>query len=309
MQITRFAMLWALAFFSILPYSIRAQELITNTPSPAEQSDATATPGVPPIAAGTIAVDVPILESLLNDGDGLEIMGISLERTLHTLERVVITVENRADAPLDGAAWFLLTPAYITEEEWKYAAYTAPTQLFEDLEPGEQVMLNFLGPTDGLLGEFKLSGWVHRVNADGTTSHADGVGYDAPLVIGPPLFMTVRDAEIYPVSGSAGEQILYVTMTLRNYSPQFAEVAYSFSLAQPGVEKPWENGLFNKPYQSLILLPGSELELTTRDVLEGLPDEPLEISAFLQQNIRGTYEFRSSDVFHQTVRPVTGPAN
>ncbi|MCK6577358.1 MAG: hypothetical protein L6Q98_04560 [Anaerolineae bacterium] len=309
MPIPRLAVLWALVVCALFPLSVSAQELFTNTPSATASLDpgATPTPGVPPIPSGAILIDVPIPDALRQDGAGFEIVAMSVERTLHTIERVTLTIENTGESSLGSAAWYLLTPAWVTEDAWKYASYTAPTQIIEDLPQGEQVVLNFLGPTDGLIGEFKLSGWVHRLNEDGTTSHADGIGFDIPIVLGPPLFLTVDHVEIFPVpGGTVDQQVVYVTMTLRNYSPQFAEVAYSFSLALPGTEKPWENGIFNLPYQSLILLPGSEVQLTTRDILSALPAEGVEVTGFLQQNIRGTYEFRSSYLFPVTVLAVAG---
>ena len=48
-------------------------------------------------------------------------------------------------------------------------------------------------------------------------------------MVGPPLFLTVDHVDLVPIPGGADDaRIVYVTLTLRNYSPQYAEIAYSY---------------------------------------------------------------------------------
>lgn len=288
--------LYALIIVVLALYSAQAlaqEPLVTNTPSPTPSAQ-------PTLPTGTIFITVPMTEAQETDGIGLEIDNLEIERTLNTIERVIITARNTSDAPVSGAAWFVLAPAYIQDEPWRQAAYIAPIELITDLAPGETVELAF-GPAPesaNLIGEYKLSGWLHTALPDGTTQHADGLGFEVPIVVGPPLFLTVDHVELAPAAtGAADEQLVFVTFTLRNYTPQFAEVAFSYSLAKPGEERPWETGIFSSAYQSLILLPGSTLTLTARDVLALPAGETLQATGYLQQNENGTYVYRSSYTF------------
>jgi hypothetical protein len=288
-------------FVSLIASGVTAQDLATNTPVPTlapTATEVTVEPEATIEATSESQVSVPIDDSIRNDGNGFEIVDIQIERTSHAIEQVAITIENIGEEPLDGVGWYLLAPSYIVEESWRFAAYVAPVELVTELEPGEQATLTFDGPDIDLSGEYKLSGWVHRVNEDGTTSHADGVGYDIPLVIGPDLFLTVDSVEWYPApDADEGEYLLYVTFTLRNYTALPAEIAYSFTLATPDEDAPWETGVLSLPFESLILLPNSELELTTRDVTALPADEELEIVGYLQENVEGTLTFRSSYIY------------
>jgi hypothetical protein len=280
---------------------VRAQEqpFITNTPRPT----ATVTPA-PTMPTGTIFVTVPMTDAQRADGSGIEIVDMTLERSLNTLEAVTLTLENTTDAPLDGVSWYVLAPSYVIEEPWRQAAYIAPIELVSGLAPGEVRAVRLPPPADAsLIGEYTISGWVHLAEADGTTRHSDGLGFERPIVVGPPLFLTIDTIDLVPVStGASGEHTVYVTMTLRNYSPQFAEIAYSYALAAPDAERPWEDGIFALPYQSFIMLPGSQITLTSRDRVI-LPDgQTFAATGYLQQNLDGEYEFRSSYRFHQAIR-------
>ncbi|MDZ4768026.1 MAG: hypothetical protein SGJ24_02770 [Chloroflexota bacterium] len=281
------------------PIALAQDPLVTNTPQPTRTAAA--------IPTGTIFVDVPITEAQESDGDGFEIVALTIERTLNAIERVSLTVENTSDTALSGVGWYVLAPAYIEDEPWRFASYIAPVELVTRLPVGETVTLTFDGPDAeaALLGEYSLSGWIHRADADGSTRHADGVGFALPIVVGPPLFLTVDHVDLVPIPGGADDaRIVYVTLTLRNYSPQYAEIAYSYALTEPGTEKPWEDGVFSYPYQSLILLPGTELTVTTRDILTLPRDASLQAIGYLQQNLDGDYEFRSSYTFPDRVGAV-----
>lgn len=293
----RLILIAVLMLVSVMASGVMAQDLSTNTPVPTvtpAPAETMAAPEATVEATGETEVTVPIDESILNDGNGFEIVDIKIERTSHTIEQVSITVENISDEPLDGVGWYLLAPSTIVNEPWRFAVYVAPVELITELEAGEQATITFTGPDIDLTGEYKLSAWVHRVNEDGTTTHADGVGYDVPLVIGPDLFLTVDTVELFPAPDAEGEYLLYVTVTLRNYTDLPAEIAYSYSLANPGDAAPWETGLFSLPFQSLILLPDSNLTLTSRSIVAIPNDETLEIVGYLQENVEGTLTFRSS---------------
>ncbi len=295
----RRVLILCLAFVTTLSssYFASAQDLVTNTPTVEAEAIATAIPNGDSIS-GTIVVDIPIDDTEKINGDGFEIIAMRITRTAHVLQAVTLTIQNISDEELTGISWYLLTPSYITEEPWRFAEYIAPVELLNILAPGEIKEITFTGPDDTLAGEYTLSTWVHRVNANGTTTHADGAGYNVPIIIGPPLFVTVDHVDVFPAPDD--QSYVFVTMTLRNYSPQFVEVAYSYSLAEPSIEKPWEDGLFSLPYHSLILLPGEDLVITTRDILP-VPEGEFEVIGYLQENTNGEYSFQNNDVYFNLI--------
>ncbi len=277
---------------------VSAQDVFpTNTPVPTRTPTPSRTLSLP---TGTIFVNVPIAPDEANNGDGFEITGVVIERTLNTVERVSITVRNTGDATLSGVGWYLLTPAYITApDSWRFAAFTAPAESIGGLPPGESITLDLPGPgaDGGLMGEYLLSTWVHRAETDGTTRHADGLGFAQPLVVGPPLFLTVDHVDLIPVPESESDHLLFVSFTLRNYTPQYAEIGYSYAVAAPDAERPWEEGVFSLPYRALIMLPGSTLNVTTRERITLPAGAQFAVTGYLQQNLEGSFQFRSSYLF------------
>jgi hypothetical protein len=284
---------------------VSAQDIFaTNTPVPTRTPMPSRTLSLP---TGTIFVNVPIPEAEAGNGDGFEITGVLIERTLNTVERVSITVRSTGDAALSGLGWYLLTPAYITAPDaWRFAAFTAPTVRIPALPPGETLTLDLPGPgTDSpLMGEYLLSAWVHRAESDGTTRHADGLGFAQPLVIGPPLFLTIDHVDLVPPAEGESEHLLFVSFTLRNYTPQYAEIGYSYAIAAPETERPWEQGIFSLPYRTLIMLPGSTLNVTTRERISLPPGEQFSVTGYLQQNVSGSPQFRSSYLFPDLIGAV-----
>lgn len=264
--------------------------LLTNTPTRSITPEES--PTVEPSADDEwVTVELP--ERVTFDGQRFQIVGLQLERTDHTLNSVTISVQNISDLPASGTVWYLLAPPE-SDEPWNDAVYASPAQEIVDLTAQEVRSFTFAAPPAEVIGDVRVSAWVHQKEPGGASIHADGVGYDQTLTIAPDVFLQVAHVDYVPQD--SGETLVFVTLRVRNFTDAVTEVAYSYTLARPDDETPWETGTFVLPFQPLLLLPRQELYITTRDLVT-LPDDDLQVIGWLQQRVDGEMQFRNNDPY------------
>ncbi|NDJ61267.1 MAG: hypothetical protein GYB67_09090 [Chloroflexi bacterium] len=275
--------------------------MATNTPSSAIQSITdTATPMMQ--IDNFELIDVPLGEREPQAGQNLQITAFNFQRTGHAIDRITVEIRNLTEATQSGRAWYLLSPPG-AGDPWSQAVYISPEQPVEALPAGETAVIIFDSPTLPLAGDYNLSAWAHQIDASsGESNHADGVIYPTSLFIGPPLFLEIDYVDLIPTD--EGEQIVYVTFTIRNNTVDVLDIAYSYSISQPDDTTPWVTGAFTLPFQEMRLEPGAQRTLTLRNVI-ALPAGEFIVNGWLHQFVGDQLEFQSSFEFPQSIQIAT----
>lgn len=264
--------------------------LATNTPTLSMDSVISPTPVRDVSQLERVVATLP--ERATFEGQRFQIVGFEFERTSRSLNSVTVTVRNISDAPVSGQVWYLLAPPD-SSEPWNDAVYAAEAQPIVDLTAQETRAFTFPAPSSDVLGEVRVSAWVHQTEADGSNVHSDGYGYDETLVIAPSVFMTVEHVDFLT---TADDNLLFVTLRVRNFSEKVTEVAYSYTLARPDDLTPWETGAFVLPFQPLLLLPGQDMTFTIRSSVP-LSEEALQVIGWLQERVGTDMQFRNNDPY------------
>ncbi|MBE2271188.1 MAG: hypothetical protein IAE80_23340 [Anaerolinea sp.] len=271
-----------------------APTLFTNTPT-VGTATSTVTPTALPTESSSELVNVELLDRATFDGQRFQITAMYFERTPNALLSVSVTVKNISDLPASGVVWYLLAPPGVIDAPWTQAIYTAESLPIVDLTAQETRTFTFGAPEGDVVGEFSLSAWVHQTEADGSSIHSDGVGYGGTVLIVPSVYMNVQHVDYLPTE--TGETLVFVTMRLYNFNPLATEVGYSYTLAAPDDPTPWETGVFTLPFQSIMLLPGQTLNVTTRDLILLPKDEDLQVIGWLQERVGDEMQFRNNDPY------------
>jgi len=296
MKTKLFAVALILAIVVIIPLSAQetpttAPLLFTNTPTRFIGEGVEPTPA-PVTGAEVVTVVMP--ERVTFEGQKFQIVEFEFEKTANTLQSISITVQNISDLPASGRVWYLLAPPGVTEDPWTQAIFTAEEQSITDLTAQETRTFTFDAPSSEVVGEFSISAWVHQTESDGSSLHADGVGYEPTIVLASSVYLSVEYVDYLPTE--TGETLVFVTMNLQNFSDEMTEVGYSYTLAKPDDPTPWETGAFTLPFQSVMLMPGQSLHVTTRNVVT-LADENLQVIGWLQERVGDEMQFRNNDPY------------